>query len=331
VQQAVELLGDTDNPVAACYVLPAVARCHAQAGKGELDRDELAAAVAAGDRVGGTFWPIMIRFFMSSRASPAISEALISDALSLADQRGLDYFAALMRGDLAMVAQFRGDSTLALDNWSQAVKEINDQALSESHYACFYALAKGEHGEVAVGLHLAEHFVLRLTRGPHDPERAAAMYSVIAHLRRLAGDREGAEAALEAASRAGAPPRNFVGGLALVTRSALWRERGEPRMAASEIEQATHHIGFHGSTDIAMRVVEELAAVALSLKRHEDAANLLATAREARERYHMPVSPACRPEVDAVQATVGALHATELSLSDATALAHSFVGKVART
>jgi hypothetical protein len=102
-------------------------------------------------------------------------------------------------------------------------------------------------------------------------------------------------------------------------------------MAASEIEQATHHIGFHGSTDIAMRVVEELAAVALSLKRHEDAANLLATAREARERYHMPVSPACRPEVDAVQATVGALHATELSLSDATALAHSFVGKVART
>ena len=331
LQQAVELLGDTDDPVAACYVLPAVARCHAQACKGELDSDELAAAAAAGDRVGGTFWPIMIRHFVSSRASPAISEALITDALSLAEQRGLNYFAALIRGDLAMVAQFRGDSTLALDTWSQAVNEIDDQALSESHYACFYALAKGEHGEVAVGLHLAEHFVLGLTRGPHDPERAAAIYSVIAHLCRLAGDREGAEAALEAASRAGAPPRDFVGGLALVTRSALWRECGQPRMAASAIEQATDHIGFHGSTDIAMRVVEELAAVAVSLKRHEDAANLLATAREARERYHMPVSPACRPEVDALQTMVGALHATKLSVSDATALAHSFVEKVPRT
>ena len=75
----------------------------------------------------------MIRFFMSSRASPAISEALITDALSLADQRGLDYFAALMRGELALLAQFRGDSTLALDTWSQAVDEFNDQALSESH------------------------------------------------------------------------------------------------------------------------------------------------------------------------------------------------------
>ena len=172
--------------------------------------------------------------------------------------------------------------------------------------------------------------MLNLTRGPHDPEPAAAMYSVIAHLRRLAGDREGAEAALKAASRAGAPPRNFVGGLAIVTRSALLRERGQPHMAASEIEQATDHIGFHGSTDIAMRVVEELAAVAVSFERHEDAANLMATASEARERNHMPVSPACRSEVDALQTIVGALHATKLSLSDATALAHSFVGKMAR-
>jgi hypothetical protein len=35
-------------------------------------------------------------------------------------------------------------------------------------------------------------------------------------------------------------------------------------------------------------------------------------------------------EVDALQTTVGALDATKLSLSDATALAHSFVGKMAR-
>ena len=113
----------------------------------------------------------------------------------------------------------------------------------------------------------------------------------------------------------------------MVTRSALWRQRVQPRRAAAVIEQAHHHLGFRGSTDIPMRVIEELAAVSISLGRHQDGADLLATARAARQSEHMPLSPACRVEIDALQTMVGALHATKLSLSDATALAHSFVEK----
>jgi hypothetical protein len=114
----------------------------------------------------------MIRFFMSSRASPAISEALISDALSLADQRGLDYF-ALMRGARhSRPVPWRQQP--CPDTWSQAVNEINDQALSESHYACFYALAKS-----TARSRLASTWrstVLGLTRGPHDPERCGDVW-----------------------------------------------------------------------------------------------------------------------------------------------------------
>ena len=45
LRQAVELLADIDDPVADCYVLSAVAKCHADVAGGELDSDEVAAAV----------------------------------------------------------------------------------------------------------------------------------------------------------------------------------------------------------------------------------------------------------------------------------------------
>ena len=63
------------------------------------------------------------------------------------------------------------------------------------------------------------------------PSRSAAWRlastAVVAHLRRLAGDLEGADDCTAAGrSRSASPNRSFVGGLATVTRSALWRHRG---------------------------------------------------------------------------------------------------------
>ena len=306
-----------------CYVLSAVAKCHADVAGGELDSDEVAAAVSAADRVGGTYWPIMIRTILSWKAPPAVGQSLLTDALMLAERMRLDHFATMLRCDLACIAQFRGDSSPALETWRQNAPMLDDLGLYQGESARFYALAEGEHGEVAVGLHLAEDLVLRLTRRPHDLVLAAAMHSVIAHLRRLSGQPEGSQAALDAASRAGRPTRNFVGGLAIITRSALWRQRGQPRRAAAVIEQAHHHLGFRGSTDISKRVLEELAAVSISLGRYQDGADLLATSRAARQSEHMPLSPACQVEIDELSTQVGALRGVAMSTTEATELAHS--------
>ena len=173
--------------------------------------------------------------------------------------------------------------------------------LHQGDNACLYALAEAEHGELAVGLHIAEDFALRLTSGPHDLLLTAAMHSVLAHLRLAAGDLDGAAGSLEVAHRAGSPTLDFVGGLAIVTGSALCRQRGEPHAAASRLEQACAHLRLHGTTDIAMRVLEELGAVALALGRADHFANLLATAREARWREEKPPSPLCRARIDALQ------------------------------
>ena len=115
--EALELLAEAHDPVAECYVLAAVAKCHADATGGELDEDELSAAIAAGDRTGGTYWPIMIRYFLSWGASPRTAESLTNDALRVAEDLHLGYFGNMLRANLAGIAQFRGDSSQALSTW----------------------------------------------------------------------------------------------------------------------------------------------------------------------------------------------------------------------
>ena len=291
LSEAVDLLDDVDDAVAECVVLSAVAARRAASSGGEPDAEEFAAAIDAADRAGGTFWPIMTRHFLSEAVPPAIVATLNTDALRLAEQLGLPLFAAMVQGRLASVEQFRADSARVLATWRRVAPMLDDDVIAhEGASACFYALAEGEHGELAVGIHLAEDFALRLRRHPHDPLLADGVYSVAAHLHRLAGDTQHAQAALDLA---GNPRFDFLGGLALVTRSALHRCRGQPRAAAAVIEPACRHVGFRGFTDIPMRVVEELAAVALTLDQRDNAADLLATAREARQRENKPLNPAC--------------------------------------
>jgi hypothetical protein len=324
--QARDVLGDLEDPVAQCHVLTAAARCHSDATGGH-DPHEVAAAVAAGDRAGGTYWPIMIRHLLSLRTPPSIVESLSNEALSLAQGLGLDYFASLLRGNLAMVAQFRGDSSTALAAWRELAPTFDDATILDSDSIPYYTLAESEHGDPTVGLHLAEHFALRVSQRPHDADLEFSLYTVLAHCRRLAGDLDGCETALEIARRTAEPAFDFLGGLAFVTRSAVWRARGHPRTAATVIERAVGHVGFRGLTDVSMRVVEEIAAVAFALGRSDDAAKLLSTATDARERDQKPLSPACRHEVDALRAMLREVGGgVALSAPEVSALAHSLVG-----
>jgi predicted ATPase/class 3 adenylate cyclase len=321
--EAMGLLDDVDDPAIECSVRASAVKCHADAYDGDIDANELAAALDAGDRAGGTYWPVMVRHVLSFKAPPPIAEALSSDALDIAEQLGMGLFAAMLRSNLACIAQFRGDSVTAFAMWHDVLSVLDDLADSEGDTACFYSLAEGEHRELAAGLHLAEDFVIRVTSAPHDPQLAAALYSVVAHLRRLAGDLEGAEVALEYVRRAGTEDFDFLGGLALITRSALLRARGQAPSAATVMEHTAGYVAFQGLTDIPMRVIEELAAVALALGRAGDAADLLATARAARERDHRPLSPACAREVDALSVLLGERQGRVLDTGAVIGLTHS--------
>jgi hypothetical protein len=320
--EAVGLLPEVDDAAAECSVRLAVVKCHGDAADGAIDEAELAAALDAGDRASA-FWAIMVRYVLSFRAPPLMAEALSSAALGVAEQSGMDLLAAMVRSNLACIAQFRGESEAALEMWRTLLPMLDDIADTEGDNACYCSLAEGEHGDLAVGLHLAEDYVIRLTSAPHDPHLAAALYAVVAHLRRLSGDLDGAAVALDHVLRSGREDFDFLGGLAIITRSAVLRERGRPDEAAAVIEVASGHARFHGLTDIPMRVVEELAAVALELGRPDASADLLATAGVMRERDGRPLSPAGRHEVDALRARLGDRTGEVLEVGAVVALAHA--------
>jgi hypothetical protein len=300
-----------------------VARCHSQQASGDIDPAELAAAIAAADRAGGNYWPIMMRYDTCVRTRTDVVESTTTDALRLAESIGFQYFADnLLRTQLAIVAQFRDDSARVLAVWRALVPSLDKYAVRRSDSLVFYSLAEGEHADPAVGLHLAEHYALSYVEDPYDPITVARMHAVIAHLRRLQGDLTGAESALEAFGRC--PPSNdSVGALGTITRSALLRQRGQAVGAAAAIEPAVRLAVWHGVTDIPMRVTEELAAVGLALGRHQDAANLLATATHDRHHRHRPLSPACQPEIENLRTALGNTVGTALDHEAVTHLAKS--------
>jgi predicted ATPase len=324
VADAVELLDSVDDPVARCWVLSVAARYHAEISGGYLDLGDVSAAVAEGDRAGGTYWPFMARHDLSHRAHPSLSESLNRDALRIAEQQHLDLFAAMSRALLAVVAQFRGDSALALSMAHQLLPMVDDLFAHSPGALEVYPLIEGEHGDLAVGRHLAEHLLFRRIARPHDPGAAAGLYAVVAHLRRLAGDADGAETAVEQARRGFGEARlNFVVRLAHVTRSALWRARGKPQLAAQSMAYTCDAIWFQGLTDIEMRVLEELAAVATALGRCRDGADLLTTARDARQRHGKPASPACRRDTAPLEAQLSEYRGRPLRAGHVKELAHS--------
>jgi hypothetical protein len=322
--RAVELLEGTDDPVAACYVLSGVAKCHADAS-GELDAEEAAAAVAAADRIVGTHWPILARELLSYKAPEPLGSMLLTEARAYAEQLGLPYFAARMGGHLACVACFRGDADVALGLWRAIAESPQASTLLDGENGCFYALAEAEHRDVAAGLRLAAELIVRPTSGPAAAVTAPALHRVTAHLWRLAGDLDAADLALREAERYGPPTRNFAGGLAIVTRSAIERMRGEPADAAREIASAAWHLGFRGSTDIPMRVMEEGAAVAVDLGVVAAARDLVATASAARVAQGKPASPASRRDVRRVVAAVGVEPARALTADEAAEVIHRLV------
>ncbi len=322
LREAVELLALVDDPVVECSVLVCVAKCEGDLNGGRLDAGKVAAAIAAADRAGGTYWPVKSRQFLASQAPPEIGEPLLADALQIAQRTGLDDFAAAIRGDLAGLTQFRSDSATVLATWQDVVGECGGLDRLQWEHGCLYALAEGEHATLTGGLGIAEQILVGLADTPLS-RAGPATFGIVAHLRVLADDLDKADEALEALGRAGQPEQNFLGGLSIVTRSALWRRRSQPGQAATTIASATYHIGFRGSTDISMRVLEELAAVAADLDQPQHAADVLATADQARRHEHKPRSPACAIEVDVVRARVQTRRGTPLETADAMAVAHT--------
>jgi hypothetical protein len=90
------------------------------------------------------------------------------------------------------------------------------------------------------------------------------------------------------------------------------------------MQRACPHVWFRGPTDTAARVLEELAAVALALGEPDHCADLLATARQARQRDGKPLSPAGRVEVDLLQTKVGHRHGRALTTPDVVTLMRSW-------
>jgi predicted ATPase/class 3 adenylate cyclase len=300
---SLELLGNSDDPVVQCNVMTTVAVCRAEVAGGVLDQRIVADAVAASDRVGGTYWPILTRYAFTARSAPAVVEPLTSEALGLAQRFGLDFFAdALIRATLAIGTQFRAESAVVLASWRDVVARLDDLGLYQDQNAAFYAIAEGEHADLTVGLHLADHLLTRLRAHRFDPSIEATLRWVVAHLSRLRGDIDRATESLELADRLASPNFDFLGRMANITRSAVLRGWGRPEAAASLIAPQVPLHPHAGLTDIGMRLLEELAAVAGANGLLRESADLLATAAARRRDQGMPLSPACRGEVDRLTA-----------------------------
>ena len=252
------------------------------------------------------------------RAPPAVAESLCAEALRITERLGLDHFGARLQRDLATIALFRGNGPSALATYREFA------AILDADNSCFYALAEGEHEELAVGIHVAEHLSVELVRGPHDPYYVGELHAVVAHLRRFAGDPDGCEFALNLAHRtlAGEGDSRTTADRARAPHSIAGSRppwcggtRNRDCLSARRVRRAHRH----GDA-----CAQELAAVALSLSRPQQAADLLATADEARRRYTKPLSPACRVEVDSLRSMVDTHVGTAIDTTEVIAVAHSF-------
>ena len=300
-------------------MLVCVAKCEADLNGGQPDAGKVAAAVAAADRAGGTYWPVKSRQFLASQAPPEIGEPLLAEALQIAERTSLDDFAAAIRGDTASLTQFRGDSTTVLAAWQDVVDAAADPIASSGSTAASMRSPRASTppSPTGSGSPSSSSSVSPMRRSVGRPRRrsVSSLTCVPSPVISTGPTRRSTH------SPRRQPEQNFLGGLSIITRSALWRQRGKPGRAATTIVTATYHIGFRGITDIAMRVLEELAAVAVDLDQPQRGADLLATADQARRHEHKPRSPACAVEVDAVRARVAAWRGTPLDIGDAVAVA----------
>lgn len=323
VAEAERTLNGSDDPMARTYILSIRVLLDADRDGGRLNEAGVRAALGACDETGNAQLQIETRRELANRAHPALSEALQTEALRIAEDHCFDLFAALARAELIIVPQFRGDSARVL-RLSRAVAPTLDDIIHFCPAAEieFCPLAAGEHGELSESLQLAEHLLQVVTNAPHDPHIVGGLASTVAHLSRLAGDRRSAERSVTLALQSFASKAtNFISGLALITRSALWRDLGQPERAAATMVQSQLNRRIEGVTDIEMRNYEELAAIAHALDRRRHAADLLATAEHARHRDAKPCSPACRPELDALRRSLDGATGQPLIKSQVKAIA----------
>jgi predicted ATPase len=269
-----------------------------------LAAEEVASAVAAADRMDPFFYGYRARFMLAQVSPPALAGALLTEAADVADARGHTRLGHHARASNAVTLAFSGRSELALAAARAALPVVLDDRALDPEKLCLLAFVEGEHGDLSLGLQLAEDIAARLGRRSLPALHLAAAWAVVGHLRRLVGDLDGAAIATERATGPLATiPLSFMNVLNTVTAAAVERSRRQFAAAADRLSKVISKPV--GVSDDHMRAVEEAATLALDLGWITDAADFAATARLLRAEHSMPVSPARRPEVEALVAGTG--------------------------
>ncbi len=324
--ESIALIETVRDPRARAVVLERVAFGRQFQSPRPLSDADVRPAVEAADDAGDFLSRFMTRLVLGSISPPSLQPMLTGEALRLAEEADNQIFAALARVQLAFDAAMIGASDEALDLCRRSLWIVDD--LIGTAYIGVDALPiiEGEHGDLPLALRLAEDLAARLARRPHDPSAASTAHAVVAHLHVLNGDVDSAATAI--ARTVDVPVGHFIDVLAATARSAVNRMSGHYPAAATTMALALDEVLWHGSTDSPMRLLEELAAVAVAMDRTTDAANLLATAVHERRSRSFPLSPARRAFVRFVgDATIG--HSVrQLRREEAIAVAQSLAGGV---
>jgi predicted ATPase len=269
-----------------------------------LGDDEIETALAVADAVDPFLYGYRARSTLADVSRPALGVKMLAEAAAVADRHGHAGLADQARAASAWSLATAGDSDAALAVVRTVFSVMLDDPTIDAERLFDLALIEGEHGDLRMGVTLAEDIAARLSRRSLPAGHAGGAWAVVGHLRRLAGDLRGAEAAVElAAAGLSTMPPMFVRALNAITWSALNRDRGNCRAAASGLVEFVR--GWVGATDAPMRLLEETAAIALGLGRVSDAADLFATAAVLRIEYSMPVTPARQQEVEVVAERAG--------------------------
>jgi predicted ATPase len=313
LDEALSLARGVGDPVVEAVVHAQAALRDAERGHGAVDEAEVRIAVDAADRAGGGLWPYIIRRDIATRSPPRLADLLGRGALAKAEEHAFETFAAIARSILADVAAFEGRSRDALAMADEIMPLLDTLIDGSMNSLQLFPLIEGEHGDLERAIRLAEHIRARLLSRPRDPGIVGGVCSVGGYLLARAGELDRAEELTDQASRVfGTSTASFVAALHLVTRSMICRQRGQPGRAGRALASSQDAGWIRGLTDIEMRVLEELAAVALELGHPQAAADLLVSSDERRERDGKPVSPARRGEIDELRARVDARDARSL-------------------
>ena len=297
-------------------------------GNAEAERGQVERAVTAARRSGSAVVRALVAIWIGYPADAALGTRMAHDLIELGEEIDDPVMVAvatleLASGRLAWIG--RGDEAVRLVH---QVRISLDDLVSDSdrlQIALFTAVLEAEHGDLRVGLQLAEDLRERVLRRPNSHLDRGETAACLAHVRRLAGEHD---QVLELAQAAGREFSVVVveGFLEWVGRLALSAELRRLGRLTEAVDTLTDRLvpRAAGTTDWFARVLEEGVHLALGLGRREVAATLLATATDHRARAGKPLSPRGAAELAGVTTELAGSGAAPVSDAAAVELIRSF-------